>query len=162
MVCHDGMRGYDRNILRLLYNGGDSYCACFPASWRTHSTFMMRTRTGEIRITKACAQEVEGGMRRAMTVLAHHNRKPKKSRRKGNVRSALSESWMFETAACLLSPEMYRDAPPSATEKKKNSCSIFSPITSIPETITLALSVPVHRVSHSRRTEDQEKRRPSS
>jgi hypothetical protein len=109
----------------------------------------------------AYTQEDEGGMRRAMPVLVHHSRKPKKSRRKGDLLSALPDSWMFEKAAGLLSPGMYRDAPAPATGKKKNSCSIFSPITLIPETITLALSVPVHRAPGSRRTEDQEKKRPS-
>jgi hypothetical protein len=107
-----------------------------------------------------CAQDDESGMRGAMDMLVHH-RKPKKPRRKGDVRSRPPESLMFGAGDSLSPPGSDGYAPSAETEKKEDLIAIFSSITSIPETITLALSVPVHHPPDSRRTEDQGRKRPS-
>jgi hypothetical protein len=105
-----------------------------------------------------CAQDDEGGIREAMDMLAHDTRNPKKFRQEENIQSALPGSPVIGTDTTSTGPS--ETAQRIGKDQKMDVCAIFSPISTIPETITLSLSVPMPHAPDPRRTRDAEIKSP--
>lgn len=107
-----------------------------------------------------CASDDESDNGGATDMVVHH-RKQKNRRRKGDIMIGPPESWMFGAGDSLSPPRRKDDALHAETEAVEDPFAIFSSITSIPRTITLALSVPVRSHLEPPRTEDRGRKRPS-